>query len=64
MEYTGPQQGALPASVKPGEARTLGYGTDQGRWLAEELRNKAAIGEAPNRFRCADIMPGEHTCRH
>lgn len=46
--YTGPQQGALPASVKPGDARTLGYGTDQGRWLSASLQGSSG---AANPFR-------------
>ena len=41
------------SGVLPGDPRTLGYGTDQGRWLSEELRTRAASGEAStNRFRC------------
>ena len=41
-----------PNHVLPGDPRTLGFGTDQGRWLSEELRAKAADpNAAPNRFR-------------
>ena len=41
--------GSAPA-VLPGDPRTLGFGTDQGRWLSQSL--KSAEGAGPNRFRC------------
>ena len=38
-----------PGSVKPGDRSTLGYGTDQGRWLAQSIAKPE--GAAPNPFR-------------
>ena len=43
------QQGYGTPEVLPGDPRTLGYGTDQGRWLQEAI-NKGTTG-APNPFR-------------
>eukprot|EP00962_Isochrysis_galbana_P061053 scaffold36266_cov140-Isochrysis_galbana.AAC.2 len=37
--------------VAPGDPRTLGFGTDQARWLKEELRRKEESGGAANPFR-------------
>eukprot|EP00967_Tisochrysis_lutea_P020708 scaffold23510_cov19-Tisochrysis_lutea.AAC.1 len=43
--------------VAPGDPRTLGYGTDQARWLKEELRRKQeSDGAAANPFRSALSM--------
>ena len=40
-----------PAAVEPGDPRTLGYGTDQGRWLQASIKKDGSA--APNPFRCA-----------
>lgn len=44
---------ASPAQtpVAPGDPRTLGFGTDQARWLKEELRRKQQAGETGSKFR-------------
>jgi len=40
------------APVAPGDPRTLGFGTDQARWLKDELRRKQESGESStNQFR-------------
>lgn len=37
------------APVVPGDPRTLGFGTDQGRWLSDQLRNQAVGASNPYR---------------
>ena len=44
----------MPQTVLPGDPRTLGYGTDQGRWLEEYRRSQTTAAAAPNPFRSAD----------
>ena len=49
-----------PGTVKPGDPSTLGYGTDQGRWLAQSIAKPA--GAAPNPFRCAFYSTLSYMC--
>ena len=42
--------GPLP-SLDAGDPRTLAYGTDKGRWLAEHMRAQAAAGASSNPYR-------------
>ena len=37
--------------VVPGDPRTLGYGTDQGRWLSEQLKQAQAGAQSSNPYR-------------
>ena len=53
--YNGPQVGQLPPAqvMVPGDKRTLGYGTDQGRFLAQSIQSSSG---AANPFRCASFL--------
>lgn len=57
-------QRAPPAElpVAPGDPRTLGYGTDQARWLKEEMKRKAQSGAAANPFRCVHGRGAARKC--
>ena len=49
--YAPPQPAHAPhaAPVVPGDPRTLGFGTDQGRWLSDQLRHQAVGAANPYR---------------
>ena len=46
-----PPPGPPPAQVLPGDPRTLGFGTDQGRFLSQSINQLNGQQGAPNPFR-------------